>query len=91
MAKTLKLPAPQFLLLTELVQPRPSARLNMQTLDGKGEGWIQAPYFFRKNVAKALVQKNMAELTEVRGCPYMRATPLGVTHWNTVNTKLRAK
>ena len=86
-----KLSAPQFVLLTALVQPDANVRLNMQMLDGKGEGWIGCPYHFRADVARALVRRHMAEFTVVRGCPYMRATTIGVAHWNTVNTKLRAK
>lgn len=91
MATITKLSTPQFVLLTDLVQPTEQAKLNMESIPNAGDGWIKNPDHYRTDVGTVLLRKRMAERVWVNGCPYMRATALGVAHWILINAACRAK
>lgn len=82
----LKLSAPQFVLLTKLVNPE--ATVEVPT---KGSGWVRFTDEYRADVAGALVSRGLAERIWVYRRVHMRPTEAGTKHWNEVNAACRAK
>ena len=87
MAK-LKLSTPQFVLLTNLVNPEPGMVCKVPTM---GAGWVRFTESPRADVSAALVTRGLAERIWVCKWVHLRPTEAGIRHWNEVNAACRAK